>query len=70
MDVDDSYFIAGNHGMLDLDADGGDGESEGFAMVLDHTGGVRQLIAVSGPDADQVRGVYDFLVRPDLMWQF
>ena len=48
---------------LDLDGDGRpdaaadpDGESEGFVAILDNGGAIRQVLAITGPGADQPRG--------------
>lgn len=49
---------------IDLDGDGRpdarvdpDGQSEGFIAMLDDGGQVRQVLAITGPGADQVRGL-------------
>jgi hypothetical protein len=49
---------------LDLDGDGRpdaaadpDGKSEGFIAILDGGGGIRQVLAITGPGHDQPRGV-------------
>ncbi len=49
-------------GRLDLDLDGRpdaaadpDGRSEGFVAMLDHGGAIQQVLAITGPGADQVR---------------
>jgi hypothetical protein len=51
-------------GMLDLDQDGRpdapadpDGESEGLVVILDNGGSILQVMSITGPDADQVRGL-------------
>lgn len=51
-------------GHLDLDQDGRpdaaadpDGNSEGFVAILGNDGAIRQVLAITGPGADQPRGV-------------
>jgi hypothetical protein len=34
-----------------------DGENEGFIVILDGDGAIRQVLAITGPGADQPRGV-------------